>query len=107
MATAAPDPGPGRTATISPHPAQARLRAERRFYASMAYMMMVLALIGFAPSFYLRGLIHYPRPNPPLNPLVLLHGFAFTVWLLLFWAQTALVAGGRRDLHVRLGQAGM
>ncbi|MFW2830915.1 hypothetical protein [Sphingomonas sp. ID0503] len=81
--------------------------AERRFFARMTYMMAALVLIGFAPSFYLRGLVHYPRPNPTLNPMVILHGVMFTLWLLVFWAQTALVAAGRRDLHMRLGIGGM
>ena len=31
----------------------------------------------------------------------------FTLWMLLFWAQTSLIASGRRDLHIQLGGAGM
>jgi hypothetical protein len=87
---------------------RARLNAERRFYSWMAIMMIVVVLIGFAPSFYLRGIVpSYPRPNPSLTPFVLLHGLAFTLWLLVFWAQTALLAADRRDLHMRLGIFGM
>ncbi|MDJ0387128.1 hypothetical protein QMO56_03290 [Roseomonas sp. E05] len=86
---------------------QARLSAERRFYASMALFMLALVFIGFAPSFYLRDVVYSPRPNPTLTPLVLLHGLAFTAWMLLLLAQTMLVTAGRRDLHMRLGQAGM
>ena len=81
--------------------------AERRFFARMAIVMIVFTLIGFAPSFYLRGLVHYPRPNPTLNPLIILHGVMFTVWLLIFWTQTALIGAGRRDLHMKLGVGGM
>ena len=88
--------------------ARARLSAERRFYSWMAVMMIVVVLIGFAPSFYLRGIVpSYPRPNPSLPPSVLLHGIVFTLWLLVFWAQTALLAAGRRDVHMRLGLFGM
>ena len=88
--------------------ARARLSAERRFYSWMAAMMIVVVLIGFGPSFYLRGVVpSYPRPNPSLSPMVLLHGLAFTLWLLVFWAQTALLAADRRDLHMRLGLFGM
>ncbi|HEY5723535.1 MAG TPA: hypothetical protein VIT45_14565 [Allosphingosinicella sp.] len=87
---------------------RARLSAERRFYSWMAAMMIAIVLIGFAPSFYLRGIVpSYPRPNPSLSPFVLLHGLAFTLWLLVFWAQTALLAADRRDLHMRLGTFGM
>jgi len=79
----------------------------RRFFSSMATVMIVAALIGFAPSFYLRGLVHYPRPNPTLNALVILHGVMLSLWLLIFWVQTLLIATGRRDLHLRLGIGGM
>jgi len=80
---------------------------ERRFFSMMALAMIVFTLIGFAPSFYLRGLVHYPRPNPTLNPLIILHGVLFSVWLLVFWTQTRLIAAGRRDLHMKLGIGGM
>ena len=83
------------------------LSAERKFYSRMALFMMAVIVIGFAPSFYLRGLVHYPRPNPTLPPFVMLHGLMFTTWLLLFIAQTQLVARGRRDLHIKLGVASM
>lgn len=86
---------------------QARLLAERRFYGGMALFMIALVLVGFGPSFYLRGIMHSPRPNPTLSPLVLFHGAIFTLWMLLFWTQTMLVAANRRDLHIRMGQAGM
>lgn len=89
-------------------PPRARGTSERRFYSYMALLMIALVLIGFGPSFYLRGIVpSYPRPNPTLSPMVVLHGLMFTLWLLVFWAQTALVAAGRRDLHIRLGQASM
>ena len=81
--------------------------AERRFYVGMALFMILVVVIGFAPSFYLRGLVYSPRPNPTLNPLVLLHGIAFSIWMLLFLAQAALVSAGRRDTHMALGAAGM
>ncbi|MFA5964630.1 MAG: hypothetical protein WC804_11490 [Sphingomonas sp.] len=86
---------------------QSRLAAERRFYSSMALFMIVLVVAGFAPSFYLRGIVHAPRPNPTLPPAVMLHGLMFSLWMIIFWAQTALIAAGRRATHIRLGVAGM
>lgn len=86
---------------------RARLSAERRFYSFMAILMIVLMLIGFAPSFYLRGYVTFPRPNPTITPAILLHGATFTLWMLVFWAQTVLVAAGRRDVHMKLGVVGM
>lgn len=86
---------------------QARLAAERRFYSSMALFMIAMVVIGFAPSFYLRGIVHSPRPNPSLPPAVMFHGVMFSLWMIIFWAQTALVAAGQRATHMRLGVAGM
>ena len=86
---------------------QARLAAERRFYGGMALFMIAIVLIGFGPSFYLRGTMHSPRPNPTLTPMLMVHGIMFTLWMLLFWSQTVLIAANRRDLHIRMGQAGM
>jgi hypothetical protein len=42
----------------------------------------------------------------PFTPLVHLHGALFTGWVLLFIAQTALVASHRLAVHRRLGVAG-
>lgn len=72
----------------------------------MALAMIALVLIGFGPSFYFIGYMHFPRPNPTLNPLIILHGAVFSAWMLLFATQAGLVAANRRDLHRTLGIAG-
>jgi hypothetical protein len=80
---------------------------ERRFYSRMAWALVALVFIGFAPSFYLKPLgLSYPRPNPTLIPNLMLHGAVFTAWVLTFLAQVALVSAGRRDQHRALGVAG-
>ena len=38
---------------------------------------------------------------------IVLHGLLFTLWLLVFWTQARLIGAGRRDLHMKLGIAGM
>jgi hypothetical protein len=92
-------------ATIAAPPAE-RQSAERRFYSRMALFLIAVVFIGFAPSFYLRGVVpSYPRPNPTLPLFVLLHGGVFTLWMLAVVAQTQLVAAGRRDVHMKLGVA--
>jgi hypothetical protein len=92
-------------ATIAGMPAD-RQSAERKFYCRMALFLIALVFLGFAPSFYLRGIVpSYPRPNPSLPPAVLVHGGLFTLWMLAFVAQTQLVAAGRRDVHMKLGAA--
>jgi len=83
-----------------------RQLAERRFYSRMALFLIALVFFGFAPSFYLRGVVpSYPRPNPTLPLSVLIHGGLFTLWMVLVVAQTQLVAAGRRDVHMKLGLA--
>ena len=74
--------------------------AERLFYTGMGCAILVTVFIGFAPSFYLR------RTGTPLPPLLLVHGSVFSSWLLLFIAQTGLVAAGRTDVHRRVGVLG-
>ncbi|MEO5971764.1 MAG: hypothetical protein ABIP91_00150 [Sphingomicrobium sp.] len=94
-------------ATVAAAPADRR-SAERRFYSRMAMLLVALVLIGFAPSFYLRDIVpSYPRPNPTLPASVLLHGGLFTAWMLVFVAQTQLVAAGRLGVHMKLGKASM
>lgn len=94
-------------ATIA-SPAVDMKRRERRFYSRMAIFMLALMFVGFAPSFYLKDIVPpFPRPNPTLPPSVILHGLLFTLWMLVFFAQTQLVSAGRRDLHMTLGKASM
>lgn len=92
-------------ASIADNPV-ARASAERKFYSRMAILLVAVVFLGFAPSFYLRGIVPaYPRPNPTLPVSVIIHGVLFTLWMLAFVIQTQLVSAGRRDLHIKLGAA--
>ena len=85
-----------------------RKASERRFYSRMALFLVVLVLLGFGPSFYLKGIVPpYPRPNPTLPPSVILHGTVFSMWMALIIAQTQLIAARKHEVHMRLGKAGM
>ena len=80
-----------------------RHRVERWFYINVALFMILLNVIGFAPA------LLEPSGRKvalPLTPLVAAHGIVSIAFLLLFLAQTTLVATGRRDIHRRLGIAG-
>lgn len=81
----------------------AQIRRIRLFYVGMSAAMVLVVLIGFAPSFYLRTQL---GGAPLATPWVLAHAIANSAWMLLMLAQTGLVAGGRSDLHRRLGVAG-
>jgi hypothetical protein len=85
-----------------------RQNAERRFYTRLVLFLVALVFLGFAPSFYLRGIVPpYPRPNPTLPWWVIIHGSLFTVWMGILVAQTQLIARGRHKLHMALGKASM
>ena len=81
--------------------------AERRFYGRMALAIIIAIFIGFAPSFYLFQMVSYPRPNPPLTVMTMLHGLVATGWLAIFYTQVRLIAAKRRDVHRQLGVWGM
>jgi hypothetical protein len=94
-------------ATIAAPPAD-RKASERKFYTRMALFLVFIVLLGFGPSFYLRGIVPpYPRPNPTLPWWVILHGSVFTLWMALIIAQTQLIAARKHEIHMRLGKAGM
>lgn len=83
-----------------------RISRERFFYTGMAIAMLISVFIGFAPSYFLRPIMGTPPGIQPMTPLVHAHGIVFTAWILLFLAQTSLIASGRRDLHRKLGVFG-
>ena len=85
-----------------------RKSSERKFFSRMALFLVFLVLLGFAPSFYLKGIVpSYPRPNPTLPPWVILHGTIFSTWMLLLVAQTQLIGARKHAIHMQLGKFGI
>jgi len=81
---------------------------DRLFYGGMAVALALTVFGGFAPTYYTR-LLSGPKATMsggPFTTLVHLHAALFTTWVLLFLAQTALVAARRVAVHRRLGVAG-
>ena len=76
---------------------------DRRLFMWAAVFIPVIVLIGFARTYYLKGL--FGTPALP-GPLVHLHGLVMTSWVLLFVAQVSLVAARRTKAHQRLGVLG-
>jgi hypothetical protein len=83
--------------------ARSGLNNERLFFGGMGVLILLLVFAGFAPTYYLRGAIELGRPLTPLTPLILLHGAAFTAWVVLFIVQTTLISARQHGLHRRLG----
>jgi hypothetical protein len=75
---------------------------DRWFFAGMSVAVAATVAGGFAPTYYLKPL--FGTPALPLS--IHIHGALFTTWVLLFVAQTSLVAANRTDLHKRLGIVG-
>ena len=96
-------------AAAKPAPHLAAGAYDRVFYSSIAIVMALTILIGFAPTYYLKLFGDAPMltiSRSPFTPLVHLHGALFTGWVLLFIVQTALVANRRVAVHRRMGIAG-
>jgi hypothetical protein len=70
-------------------------RRERLFYIGMAVAILVTVFAGFSRSYFLKAQFG----TPSLSLLLHVHGLVFTSWILLFLAQTTLVAARRTDIR--------
>ncbi|MEQ1579717.1 MAG: hypothetical protein ABL964_03910 [Steroidobacteraceae bacterium] len=71
----------------------------RLFYALMSGALLLIVLLGFGRSLYLRPFTDLP----PLPVAVVIHGSILTAWYVGAFAQATLVSTGRTDLHRRMG----
>ena len=95
------------TATASRSLSQPSSRYDRVFYGGMAITMGLVAFVGFARTYYLSWYFgtHGTISGGPLTAVVHIHAALFTAWVLLFVAQTSLVATHRVAVHRRMGVA--
>ena len=87
------------TAGVAVRPAAVAAQRDRRFFTGMGIAIAAVVVAGFAPSYFFRPF----TAQPPLAPLLHLHGILFSAWVALFVAQTSLVATRRTAIHRRLG----
>lgn len=73
-------------------------RAGRWFFVGMALVMIATSIAGFLPA-----IIEPATRRAPLTLLAEAHGIVFFMWLLLYLAQSLLIANRRVALHRRLG----
>ena len=78
-------------------------RDRGRLYTLTGVAVLLIALIGFSRTYYLRTWFEVP----PLTLRRHLHGLVLTLWVVLFLGQSMLISVGRRSLHRRLGFAGV
>jgi hypothetical protein len=72
--------------------------ARRWFFVGMALVMIATSIAGFLPA-----IISPATRRAPLTLLAEAHGIVFSMWLLLYLAQSLLIANRRVALHRRLG----
>jgi hypothetical protein len=78
----------------------------RGFYLLAALALILASLWGFR-HFYFQGMAYPGRPlTPGLRTLIVAHGTAMALWLVLLLSQTLLIARHRTALHRQLGQLG-
>lgn len=82
--------------------AGSRARADGQFFTTLGGLMLVVNLVGFAPTYFLKG--YFAAPELPLRTHF--HGALFTAWFVLFLVQTVLVSRRKTALHRRLGVGG-
>ena len=76
-----------------------RPRVHQSMYTWAAFACALIAVTGFARSYYLKSLFG----KPPLPVLLHVHGVIMSAWCVLFFVQTYLVAIHRVRVHRRLG----
>lgn len=83
-------------------PHQPSRTLERAFFAFMGLLLLATVLWGFARSYFLAGMVAAPLPNK----LIHVHGAVFSLWILFFLVQTALVTTKNLRIHRALGLYG-
>jgi uncharacterized membrane protein YozB (DUF420 family) len=77
-------------------------QSNRSAYIGAAAAIAVILFAGFARNYYLRAWFG----TRAITFMVHIHGLVMSAWVVLFVAQTLLVARHRVDLHRKLGSAG-
>ncbi len=81
-----------------------RKRAERRFYSGYMIAIALFVFTAFAPSFYLRGIAPAFGAERELRPDMIVHAIVATAFVLCLPLQAGLIAGGRVQLHAKVGR---
>jgi len=72
---------------------------EHYMFGATAVLFAAVVVAGFAPTYYLRGMVTAPLPSWVVHA----HGLLMTLWVALFLVQAALVPAKRIRAHQRLG----
>ncbi len=72
---------------------------ERAFFGAMAILLCAVVIIGFSPTYFRAGMLRAPLPSPILH----VHGAIFTLWMILYLVQSALISARRVAWHRSFG----
>jgi hypothetical protein len=90
------------SASLMRGPKPATRSAERRFFAWTAALIAIFVFVGFSRTYYFHSLFG----TPDLSVFLHIHGAVMSGWIVLFFAQTALVSMDRVAAHRALGTFG-
>ena len=84
-------------------------RRDHRFYLTLAILAAFMIFLGFSQTYYFKPLqsVALLPPSPKLTLLLHIHGFVYTLYVLFYLCQVALISRGRRALHMTLGWASL
>jgi len=84
-------------------PVRSDVDSVRLLYAAASLLLFVLMLVGFQ-QFYLHGRAYPADPlAPPIRMLLIAHGVAMTLWIVVFVVQSLLIVGRSCRLHMAVG----
>jgi hypothetical protein len=79
------------------------VESRTRFFFWMAAAMLILNVIGFAPSYFLKSLFE----TPVLSLRTHVHGIVFSAWFVVLMTQVSLIARHQKRRHRQLGALAM
>lgn len=94
----------GTSAAREPKRASPSAGAAHLFFTGYMTIICAIIFLGFAPSFYLRGLAPSAAPLAPLRWDMAAHGVLASLFMLAFPAQSWLAARGRMNAHIAVGK---
>jgi hypothetical protein len=90
-------------ATYAAAEVSVQTKSRDRFFLGMAGLLLLILLVGFSRTLYLR--LFFEVPSIPIYLHV--HGATVTAWFVLLVVQASLVNVSRVDIHRRLGILGV
>jgi hypothetical protein len=79
-----------------------RTRSRDRFFLAMSGLLLLILLVGFSRTLYLRLFFEVP----PIPSYLHVHGATVTAWFVWLIVQASLVNVNRIDVHRRIGMLG-